>query len=122
MEKKIEQFDGLECPKCQSDNTETWIFERKQNCLDCRHEFQLSEKFALELKEARGIKTYVMVWQGEEEKWYYFIGDFDEKQFENGYVDYYVDVEEGIIVNDTYSPRNEEKLFSETYDVALWEK
>lgn len=37
------------CPKCSSDNTETWIQDRKQNCLDCGFEFPLSEKQAIEL-------------------------------------------------------------------------
>lgn len=111
---------GYDCPKCLSKNTETWLFVRKQNCLDCKHEFPLSEDLAKELKKARGIETYIMVWQGEEEKWYYFIDNFDKDQFADGYVDYYVEVEEGLIIVDTYSPANEEKVFLQAYNIALW--
>ena len=119
---KIEEETGYDCPKCLSENTETWLFERKQNCLDCKHEFSLSEEQAKEIKKMRGVETYIMVWQGEEEKWYYFIGDFDKKQFVDGYVDYYIEVEEGLIIVDTYSPINEGKIFNQTYDKNLWNK
>lgn len=35
---------GWECPKCDSDNTETYLFERQQFCLDCGHDFKLNKK------------------------------------------------------------------------------
>ncbi|MEK5209453.1 hypothetical protein [Psychrobacillus sp. FSL H8-0510] len=117
----VDNEPGFNCPKCSSEDTETWLFERKQNCLDCKHEFTLSEKLAQELKKTRGVETYIMVWQGEEEKWYYFIDEFDKDQFTDGYVDYYVEVEEGLIIVDTYSPANEGKVFTLAYDSALWE-
>lgn len=35
---------GYDCPKCKSENTETYIDTREQNCLDCGHEFLLSKR------------------------------------------------------------------------------
>lgn len=119
---EYKDYVGYNCPKCLSEDTETWLFERTQNCLNCKQEFPLSEELAQELKKARGVETYIMVWQGEEEKWYYFIDDFDKGQFVDGYVAYYVEVEKGIIIVDTYSPTNEEKAFAQVYDIKLWDK
>lgn len=121
MTKENTVYEGYNCPKCSSEDTETWLFERKQNCLDCKHEFPLSEKLAKELKKARGVESYIMVWQGEEEKWYYFKDDFEKEQFADGYVAYYVEVEEGVIIVDDYCPANEEKTFAQIYDIALWD-
>lgn len=110
------------CPKCKSENTETWLHNKEQNCLDCGHKFPLSEELAVELKSMKGIKTYVMIWQSEEEKWHYFVKDFDKNLFKNGYVDYYIEVEDGLIVSDTYASKNIGQLFNQSYDVRLWEK
>lgn len=32
---------GYDCPKCQSQNTETYMHSREQNCLECGYEFPL---------------------------------------------------------------------------------
>ncbi|WP_197232255.1 hypothetical protein [Lysinibacillus sphaericus] len=41
---------------------------------------------------------------------------------ENGYVDYYIEVEDGLIVLDTYAPSNVDKAFNNYYDATLWAK
>jgi len=64
------------------------------------------------------IKTYILVFDEELETWYYFLNDFDSKLFKNGYVEYYVEVdnEKDIIVSDTWNYNNVGKIFSETYN------
>lgn len=64
---------------------------------------------------------YIMVWIDEEEKWYYFINDFDSSQFSNGYVAYYIEANDGIIVSDSWEELNEGKKIITCYDLALWE-
>lgn len=66
------------------------------------------------------MEAYIMVFQEEEEKWYFFNDDFDEEQFPYGYADYYIDVKEGLIIEDTYSPLNQGKVFAQVYDKELW--
>jgi len=63
---------------------------------------------------------YIMVWIHEEEKWYYFINDFDSSQFPNGYVDYYIEVNNGAIVNDSWESSNEGEKFMDCYNSSLW--
>lgn len=64
---------------------------------------------------------YIMVWVEEEEKWYYFINDFQESIFPNGYVDYYIEVEDGIIKSDSWHRINVGRKFSECYSEKLWQ-
>jgi len=61
-----------------------------------------------------------MVWIEEEEKWYYFIGDFNRGQFVNGYSDYFIEVENNIIINDSYDHTNKGNIFKDCYDIKLW--
>lgn len=66
-------------------------------------------------------KTFIMVWIEEEEKWYYFKEMFDEKQFNDGYVDYYVTIDKnGLIINDTWNFSNVGKNFENCYCKELW--
>jgi hypothetical protein len=39
------------CPRCGSDNTETYVTERKQSCINCKYEFNLSDKLAIEMEQ-----------------------------------------------------------------------
>lgn len=64
--------------------------------------------------------NYIMVWIDEEEKWYYFMNKFDENQFKDGFVDYCITVENGLIVEDSFKPNNKGKVFSDMYDTNLW--
>jgi len=64
---------------------------------------------------------YIMVWIEEEEKWYYFIGDFDREQFVNGYGNYCIEVENDVVVDDSYNHENKGKNFKDCYDVSSWE-
>lgn len=72
-------------------------------------------------------KLYIMVWVKDEEnsndegKWFYFKEDFNEGQFDNeiGYADYGIQVENNIIVSDSFNSINTGKIFSETYDINL---
>ena len=66
--------------------------------------------------------VYIMVWIEKEEKWYYFINDFDREQFVDGYGDYYIEVKDGIIVDDSYNNTNKGKVFKDCYDIGLWVK
>ena len=67
------------------------------------------------------MKTYLMVWIDEEEKWYFFTEGFDEKQFKDGFVAYSVLVDENdIIILDEWKTSNRGKKFNKVYDVSLW--
>ena len=46
------------------------------------------------------LKTFIMVWIEEEEKWYYFKEKFDETVFVNGYVDYYIEIDDAKLKYD----------------------
>ena len=72
------------------------------------------------MKNNDGI--FILVWNDEEEKFYYFKEKFDETQFKNGCVDYEVTVKNNIIIEDTLNISNTGKLFSISYDINLWEK
>jgi Zn ribbon nucleic-acid-binding protein len=53
ISEEIEKFltgSGYECPACRSENTETYIKERKQNCLDCGFNFKVSEENAIDME------------------------------------------------------------------------
>lgn len=63
---------------------------------------------------------YIMIWIEEELKWYYFTNDFNSSQFPNGYVVYYIEVNEDIIVSDSWEQSNEGKKIITCYDLALW--
>jgi len=65
--------------------------------------------------------VYIMVWIEKEEKWYYFINDFDREQFVDGYGDYYIEVKNDIIIDDSYDNINKGKVFKDCYDVSSWE-
>ena len=65
-------------------------------------------------------KNYYFAWVEEEEKWYYSMEGFDLKDFPDGYVDYEVEVENGIIVSDSYSRDRVGKQFKDYYDESLW--
>jgi hypothetical protein len=67
-----------------------------------------------------GTTNYIMVWIEEEEKWYYFIDGFDTEQFPNGYVDYCIEVEKGIIVKDTFKHDTIGQPFAECYQQGYW--
>lgn len=66
-------------------------------------------------------KTYILVWVDEDERWYYFIDDFFEGIFDEGYVSYEVDVADGVIIKDELAEENVGEIFEETYDLYLWE-
>jgi hypothetical protein len=66
------------------------------------------------------IEVFTLVWIHEEERYYYFTSEFDESQFPNGYVDYYVTVENGVITDDTLNPARIGKRFNDEYDRSLW--
>lgn len=67
-------------------------------------------------------KTFILVWIEEEEKWYYFKEQFDEKQFKYGYTDYEIEVDSnGVITKDTYHFKNIGKKFADVYCEQLWE-
>lgn len=68
------------------------------------------------------MKNYYLAWVGEEEKWYYSMDGFNLKDFPNGYVDYEVTTENGIITHDSYSRDRIGKPFSDFYDKSLWTK
>lgn len=79
------------------------------------------KKVALEVeKEPDGI--YIMVWIEEESKWYYFRRDFGTCRFPNGYVDYHIEVKNGIIKSDSWSASHIGKKFEDCYDKSLWYK
>ncbi len=63
---------------------------------------------------------YTMIWVEEEEKWHYLTKDFVSTQFKDGYVDYYVNVEDGLILSDSYCQANVGKSFHQCYDITLW--
>ena len=66
------------------------------------------------------LKTFIMVWIEEEEKWYYFKEKFDETLFVNGYVDYYIEIDDNtVIVNDSFKQSNIGKDFAEFYNLSL---
>lgn len=44
---------GYECPFCDSDNTETYLIDREQFCLDCGHEFKLNKRIANDMLKDR---------------------------------------------------------------------
>lgn len=44
--------DPIECPKCGSENSETYVTSRKQSCLDCGHKYRLPRRYYRELAEA----------------------------------------------------------------------
>lgn len=68
-------------------------------------------------------KFFILVWVEEEEKWYYFKESFDETVFKDGYVDYYVEVDDNsIIISDSFQISNIGKVFSECYDLKQWEE
>lgn len=67
------------------------------------------------------IEMYIMVFIEEEEKWYYFKEEFDEDQL-NGFSEYYITVEDGIILEDTYNQTNKGLKFTGEYDILLWKK
>ena len=68
------------------------------------------------------LKTFIMVWIEEEEKWYYFKEKFDETVFVNGYIDYYIEIDDNtVIVNDSFKQSNIGKDFVECYNLSLWE-
>lgn len=66
--------------------------------------------------------VYTIIWIHEEEKWYYFKGDFDENQFLDGYVDYYVTVKDDMVTEDTLNSEHEGMKFSEAYKGCEWEE
>lgn len=66
------------------------------------------------------IITYIMVWIHETEKWHYFKESFDEKQFENGYVAYFIKVKDGIIISDTFHNDNVNHEFNGCYNAKWW--
>lgn len=65
-------------------------------------------------------ELYVMVWIEEELRWDYILGDFNETDYLNGYTDYTIEVENNIIIGDTYNKLNVGKLFDNVYDKNLW--
>lgn len=67
-------------------------------------------------------KTYYYAWVEEEEKWYYSMEAFNLKDFPYGYVDYEVEVQDGIITYDSYSKDRIGKPFKDYYDESLWDK
>ena len=71
---------------------------------------------------ATSITMYIMVFDDSNEEWHYYKDDFNEEQFENGFMDYYVVVENGVIKQDTYNKTNTGKPFSECYNIALWDQ
>lgn len=64
---------------------------------------------------------YIMLWEDEKEKWHYYIDSFNKNDFPLGYVDYYIDVENGIITSDTYNDENIGKKFEDVYNMTYWE-
>lgn len=66
--------------------------------------------------------VYTLIWIHEEEEWYYFKNDFDKDQFVDGYCDYYVTVENDIIMDDTYHADNKGLKFSEEYEMCVWQE
>lgn len=65
-------------------------------------------------------ETFIMVWLDESEEWKYFKDSFDEEQFPNGYVDYQIVVENGMIVQDTYGHNRVGKPFDSVYNKDDW--
>lgn len=66
------------------------------------------------------METHILVWIDEEEKWYHFKEDFDESQFENGYVSYEIEIDSlGVIVKDDFNRDNKGKIFTECYKSIL---
>lgn len=70
------------------------------------------------------IRNYAFVWIEEENKWYNYIDErfflkYDESKFlnYNGYVDYYVTVKDGIIIDSTYEKSDIGKTFADIYDL-----
>lgn len=51
MTKMKKEIGGYECPKCGSDNSETYLKEREQHCLDCGYDWILNENLAKEMEE-----------------------------------------------------------------------
>ena len=67
------------------------------------------------------MKTYIMVWIEENERWDYYINLFNEEKYPKGYVDYYIYVDDnGKIFKDTWNYDNVGKYFIDCYDVKLW--
>lgn len=67
-------------------------------------------------------KTYYYAWVEEEEKWVYSMNGFKIEDFPYGYVDYEVQIKDGIIIYDSYSKDRIGKSFNEYYDESLWNK
>lgn len=65
-------------------------------------------------------KKFYFAWIEEEEKWCYSMKKFDLRDFPYGYVDYEVEVNEGVITSDTYSQDRIGKPFEDYYDKSLW--
>jgi len=71
---------------------------------------------------AESTTIYTMVFDDSNEEWHYYKDDFNEEQFENGFMDYYILVENGIIKQDSYNKINKGKMFTECYNIALWDQ
>jgi hypothetical protein len=66
------------------------------------------------------MTIYIMVFDDTKEEWHYFKNEFDERQFKDGFVDYYIVVKNNIIKQDSYNNKNNGKRFSECYDITNW--
>lgn len=66
-------------------------------------------------------EKFTMVWLDESEEWKYFKDSFDEEQFPNGYVDYEIIVENGLIVKDTFNFDRVGESFDSFYDRKKWD-
>lgn len=64
--------------------------------------------------------TFIMIWIEDEEKWYYFKDSFDDTQFKDGHMEYYIVVDKGVIIEDSYNFANKGKEFATVYDIKLW--
>ncbi|PLS19576.1 hypothetical protein CVD28_03925 [Bacillus sp. M6-12] len=103
------------------------VFKNEQGIIEVEYldERAKTDVFAQEViqESINNLKSpidYIMVWIEEEEKWYYFINDFDTKQFPNGYVDYMISVKDGIIKEDNFKADTIGKTFKDCYQESYW--
>lgn len=66
--------------------------------------------------------TYIFIWEDENEQFHYFKDNFDKNEFPEGYVDYYVEVENNKIVADSWDNGHVGASFGDIYNTSLWER
>lgn len=79
------------------------------------------------------ITTYIMIFDENKERWYYFKRNFKTEQerietenkveticLECDCIEYYIDVEDDIIISDTFEPLRVGKEFNKIYGKCDW--